>query len=962
MLATWEHSRGGTLTVADYQASGGIRNALTQTAEQAYESLTTASSGSPGSCSSASCTSPTTCRRAARRSRSATCPAGTQAGDADAVLAMFVGERMITVDADAAQITHDALLTAWPRLRAWIEENTEELRDQAAGSPRARGPGRRPAGRRPRCGAAASSRSRGTGRPTRTSGRHCPGRRSRSSTRRSRRAPPASARPGGGPRRLQRHRRRARRAGARRRRAVRLRLQQRPAGRHRRARGARERPGGELPRRRLRRRPAARRGPGGRRAAQPAAADSSSPARPQATASLLEASDAPSVAQNRGLGGHRAVGQPSARTAACSRRPAPTGRCGCGTWPRPGTRSARHAGCRPTARPPAVRGGVQPGREADRRRGRGPTWSTLWEISGTQRRSGSARPLPAGRAVTSTRSRSARIPQDARRGQRRRHGPAVARRRPGQATAGRRAAGHRAARGHPNSVAFSADGRMLAAGTQRRHGLAVAPAGTAARLPGPGRAARNAVDRAGRVVLRGGVQPGRETLAASSKDHKVWLWRCHGRQRRLPDGTLTGAANWANTVAFSPDGRSLAAGTSGANVLVWSLATRQVTAKLPHPQPVTSVTWDGPGPDRRLRRGRHGLAVGAAVSRCSPPATRPPSWPTARRRDARGRRRRQRAALGHAPAARCSPAAPCRAKAYANATAFRPAKAGGALLAVARLERNGRAAQREHARTGRASPHGDQRGRGRRVGGVQPGRQAAGHRRGRRVRAIVRRDRPRAPPAAHGGARGRRRRPHLHGGVRAGRHDGRRGKREHRLRPVVAAHQRRRPLAGGAGPRRHGQLPDRAGVHARQQDARDRQLRQERVPVERGKPGAPAAARRPADRPVRANVDGGVQPGRQDAGGRRQRRHRLAVEPGGSRAPGARPRPSAACPGTSSPSPSPPTARNWRPPATTTTRSACGTRARQPREQPFCGEPRAAGYPRRMGELRAGGALPCARR
>ena len=130
MLATWEHSRGGTLAVADYQASGGIRNALTQTAEQAYESLTDGQRGSRGSCSSAWCTSLMACRRAAPRSRSADLPGWDQAGDAEPVLATFVGERMITVDADAAQITHDALLTAWPRLRTWIEENTEELRDR----------------------------------------------------------------------------------------------------------------------------------------------------------------------------------------------------------------------------------------------------------------------------------------------------------------------------------------------------------------------------------------------------------------------------------------------------------------------------------------------------------------------------------------------------------------------------------------------------------------------------------------------------------------------------------------------------------------------------------------------------------------------------------------------------------------------------------------------------------------
>ena len=130
MLATWEHSRGGMLTVADYQASGGIRNALTQTAEQAYESLTdgqqrlarqlflrlvhVADGLPPGRASVAL----------------GDLPGREQAGDAEAVLATFVGERMITVDADAAQITHDALLTAWPRLRAWIEENTEELRDR----------------------------------------------------------------------------------------------------------------------------------------------------------------------------------------------------------------------------------------------------------------------------------------------------------------------------------------------------------------------------------------------------------------------------------------------------------------------------------------------------------------------------------------------------------------------------------------------------------------------------------------------------------------------------------------------------------------------------------------------------------------------------------------------------------------------------------------------------------------
>src|SRR5262249_28416574 len=39
LLATWEHSRGGRLTVSDYQASGGIRDAIARTAEHAYATL-----------------------------------------------------------------------------------------------------------------------------------------------------------------------------------------------------------------------------------------------------------------------------------------------------------------------------------------------------------------------------------------------------------------------------------------------------------------------------------------------------------------------------------------------------------------------------------------------------------------------------------------------------------------------------------------------------------------------------------------------------------------------------------------------------------------------------------------------------------------------------------------------------------------------------------------------------------
>ncbi|MGH3267166.1 MAG: WD40 repeat domain-containing protein, partial [Trebonia sp.] len=131
LLATWEHSHGETLAVSDYVASGGIKDALARTADHAYESLDAGQ------------------RELSRElflrlvhvseemapSRASVAlddlPGARQSGEAERVLATFVGERMITVGADTAQITHDALLTAWPRLRSWIEEDTGQLRDRS---------------------------------------------------------------------------------------------------------------------------------------------------------------------------------------------------------------------------------------------------------------------------------------------------------------------------------------------------------------------------------------------------------------------------------------------------------------------------------------------------------------------------------------------------------------------------------------------------------------------------------------------------------------------------------------------------------------------------------------------------------------------------------------------------------------------------------------------------------------
>jgi transcriptional regulator with XRE-family HTH domain len=126
LLATWELSRGGRLTVADYQAGGGIRDAIARTAENAYAALGT----------SAQETARQLFLRLVHvgddgREARARLPLGDLPGDASAtaaVLERFVSRRLITRDQDAAEITHEAVLAAWPRLRGWIDTDREDIR------------------------------------------------------------------------------------------------------------------------------------------------------------------------------------------------------------------------------------------------------------------------------------------------------------------------------------------------------------------------------------------------------------------------------------------------------------------------------------------------------------------------------------------------------------------------------------------------------------------------------------------------------------------------------------------------------------------------------------------------------------------------------------------------------------------------------------------------------------------
>ncbi|HEU0185343.1 MAG TPA: WD40 repeat domain-containing protein, partial [Blastocatellia bacterium] len=99
--------------------------------------------------------------------------------------------------------------------------------------------------------------------------------------------------------------------------------------------------------------------------------------------------------------------------------------------------------------------------------------------------------------------------------------------------------------------------------------------------------------------------PDGRTLATGSADGMVTLWDVSSRQPLAP---LRGHENGVNSIAFSPDGRTLASGSYDNTVRLWDVSTRQPLATLKrHGASVTSVAFSPDG--RTLASGSGDNAV-----------------------------------------------------------------------------------------------------------------------------------------------------------------------------------------------------------------------------------------------------------------------------------------------------------------------------------------------------------------
>ncbi len=129
MVLTWDKREDGQLTRRGYEGEDqrvGVARAVEVSAEATYGQLTQSQRAMTRGLFRAM-TAPDPDLRPARRTVTradlrAAFPASERPG-VDAVLEAFARGRLVVLDGDRAEIAHDVVLQAWPRLRGWLEED-----------------------------------------------------------------------------------------------------------------------------------------------------------------------------------------------------------------------------------------------------------------------------------------------------------------------------------------------------------------------------------------------------------------------------------------------------------------------------------------------------------------------------------------------------------------------------------------------------------------------------------------------------------------------------------------------------------------------------------------------------------------------------------------------------------------------------------------------------------------------
>ena len=122
----WRHRAGRSVTLVEYERTGGIEGSVAASAQRVYENLTSGQQTAARAVFIKLTATSSDGIDIANRATRAELTEGRSAAvikDIEAVLEAFASERLLTLDTDTVEISHEALLTAWPLLRdTWLAD------------------------------------------------------------------------------------------------------------------------------------------------------------------------------------------------------------------------------------------------------------------------------------------------------------------------------------------------------------------------------------------------------------------------------------------------------------------------------------------------------------------------------------------------------------------------------------------------------------------------------------------------------------------------------------------------------------------------------------------------------------------------------------------------------------------------------------------------------------------------
>jgi WD40 repeat protein/DNA-binding XRE family transcriptional regulator len=121
LRATWQQRRGHTLTVDGYRSTGGIGHAVATTAEGVFTGLGPAGQHLARTLFLRLIKIGDSNEDTRRRVTRTDLLLGLDPGSVGPVVDAFTQGRLLTQEQDTVEITHEALVRAWPRLRQWID-------------------------------------------------------------------------------------------------------------------------------------------------------------------------------------------------------------------------------------------------------------------------------------------------------------------------------------------------------------------------------------------------------------------------------------------------------------------------------------------------------------------------------------------------------------------------------------------------------------------------------------------------------------------------------------------------------------------------------------------------------------------------------------------------------------------------------------------------------------------------